>query len=88
MQNPPHHCLAHAFSDLCIAQGYGEPDPALDTTITLSGRPVVVPQGKRINMPQFTGSSFDKSEYLVYRESQHRLRYALKLKFPHQGHWH
>jgi poly [ADP-ribose] polymerase len=49
---------------------------------------VVVPQGKRINMPQFAGSSFDKSEYLVYRESQHRLRYALKLKFPHQGHWH
>ena len=39
-------------------------------------------------MPQYAGSSFDKSEYLIYKESQHRIRYALKLKFPSSGHWH
>ena len=44
--------------------------------------------GARINMPQYAGSSFDKSEYLIYKESQHRIRYALKLKFPSSGHWH
>jgi poly [ADP-ribose] polymerase 2/3/4 len=74
-----------AFADL---QGSGEPDPSKDTTISLSGRDVTVPQGKRIDMKQYSGSSFDKSEYLVYKESQHRIRYALKLKFPGQGWWH
>ena len=65
----------------------------------IEGKDVVVPQGKRINMPQYTGSSFDKvrsdstpphrtaihhpqSEYLLYKESQVRLRYIMKLQWP------
>ena len=49
------------FND--AAQGYGEPDPSKDTTLKIEGKDVVVPQGKRINMPQYTGSSFDKVWY-------------------------
>lgn len=67
--------------DSIVAKGSGEPDPSKDTTITLDGHPVVVPQGKRIPTPAFSDSNFDKSEYLIYKESQHRLRYLLKLKF-------
>jgi len=52
-----------------------------DTTIKIDGHTVTVPQGKRIPQPQFSGSNFDKSEYLIYKESQHRIRYMLKLKF-------
>ena len=48
---------------------------------------MTVPQGKRINIPQYAGSSFDKSEYLLYKESQHRIRYVLKLKWPQGTFW-
>jgi poly [ADP-ribose] polymerase len=46
--------------DSIIAKGSGEPDPAKDTTLKIDGHDVTVPQGKRINMPQYAGSSFDK----------------------------
>ena len=56
-------------------------DPKLDAKIKLEGRDIVVPQGQPIQMPKYSGSSFSQSEYLVYRESQTRIRYLLKLKF-------
>lgn len=67
--------------DSIVAKGSGEPDPSKDTTLVIDGHAVTVPQGKRIAQPQFSGSNFDKSEYLIYKESQHRIRYLLKLKF-------
>lgn len=69
--------------DSIVAKGSGEPDPSKDTTLTIDGRSVVVPQGKRIPQPQFSGSNFDKSEYLLYKESQHRIRYLLKFKWAY-----
>lgn len=56
-------------------------DPKLDVKIKLEGWDIVVPQGQPIQMPKYSGSSFSQSEYLVYRESQTRIRYLLKLKF-------
>ena len=56
-------------------------DPKDDVTITLGGKAVQVPQGKPISMPQYSSSYFSQSEYLVYKESQARIRYLLKLKF-------
>lgn len=67
--------------DSVIAKGQREPDPAADTTIVLEGKPVVVPQGKPKAMPQNSHSSFSQTEWLVYREDQVRLRYALKFQF-------
>ena len=56
-------------------------DPKDDTTLTFGDKKVVVPQGKPIPMPQYSSSHFSQSEYLVYKESQTRIRYLLKLKF-------
>jgi len=49
--------------------------------MTFDGRKVIVPQGKPVRQPQYKGSSFSESEYLIYREDQCRIRYMLKLKF-------
>ncbi|GAB6028782.1 Poly [ADP-ribose] polymerase 3 [Chamberlinius hualienensis] len=62
--------------DSVVARGTQEPDPKLDTKLILDGKEVVVPQGKPIKT-KFTKSSFDQSEYLVYKESQVRIRYAI-----------
>lgn len=65
--------------DSVLACGTQEPDSAYDVTLTLDGKPVVVPQAK----PKQTGksSSFYQSEYLIYKESQNRIRYLLLLDF-------
>lgn len=55
-------------------------DPSKDTFITLDGKQVAVPQGKPIEQPQFSDSHFGNSEYLIYKESQCRIRYLLELK--------
>lgn len=65
--------------DCVVARGTMEPDPSKDTSITLDGKKVVVPQGKPILQRQFTDSCFSQSEYLIYKESQCRLRYLLEL---------
>lgn len=67
--------------DCVVARGRHEPDPKDDTTLEFDGKEVVVPQGKPITMPQYSSSSFAHSEYLVYKESQCRIRYLLKLRF-------
>lgn len=54
-------------------------DPSKDIFITLDGKKVAVPQGKPINQPQFSDSYFGNSEYLIYKESQCRIRYLLEL---------
>ncbi|XP_059184953.1 protein mono-ADP-ribosyltransferase PARP3 [Centropristis striata] len=66
--------------DSVVARGSVEPDPSKDVIITLEGKEVAVPQGKPIDQPQFSNSSFCNSEYLIYRESQCRIRYLLELK--------
>jgi poly [ADP-ribose] polymerase len=63
-----------------VARGQNEPDPAKDITYTFDGKVVTVPQGKPVAVKAYAKSSFDQSEYLVYQESQIRLRYALQVK--------
>jgi poly [ADP-ribose] polymerase len=72
---------APAGYDSVVARGHHEPDPAEDTTLEFDGKTCIVPQGKPITMPEYQGSSFAHSEYLVYKESQCRIRYLLKLRF-------
>ncbi len=55
-------------------------DPKSDTTLMLDSKPVSVPQGKPIPT-SYASSSFQQSEYLVYKESQTRIRYMLQIKF-------
>lgn len=47
----------------------------------LDGKKVLVCQGKPILMPAYKDSSFSQSEYLIYKESQCRLRYLVQLRF-------
>lgn len=54
-------------------------DPTQDTTLELDGQRVAVPQGPPKPCPEFKNSSFSHSEYLIYRESQCRLRYLLEI---------
>lgn len=72
--------VAPTGHDCIVARGHTEPDPKDDITWTFEGKSVVVPQGSPIKQPQWQKSSFTHSEYLVYSESQVRLRYILKLK--------
>ncbi|XP_061640889.1 protein mono-ADP-ribosyltransferase PARP3 isoform X2 [Phyllopteryx taeniolatus] len=65
--------------DSVVARGHVEPDPSKDIFITLEGKKVAVPQGKPIYQSQYSGSNFSSSEYLIYKESQCRLRYLLEL---------
>jgi len=72
---------APAGFNCVIAKGWTEPDPAKDIVINIDGNQVVVPQGKPIPMNQWKGSNFTRTEYVVYKESQCRLRYLLKIKW-------
>lgn len=56
-----------------------ETDPSKDTNLILDGKKVIVPQGEPIPQPGYEGSNFDQSEYLVYKESQNRIRYMLMI---------
>jgi len=71
--------------DSIIARGHTEPDPTNDTSITIDGKEIIVPQGKPIRMEEYSNSSFTQSEYLVYREDQNRLRFLVKLKFKNHS---
>lgn len=74
---------APAGYDSVVARGSQEPDPSKDVFIELDGKKVAVPQGKAIKQQQYQGSSFFNSEYLIYKESQCRIRYLLELKFSY-----
>ncbi|XP_022104043.1 poly [ADP-ribose] polymerase 3-like [Acanthaster planci] len=67
--------------DCVIAKGRTEPDPKKETHLMLDGKKVVVPQGKPVQQTKYSNSYFSQSEYLVYSESQNRIRYMLEFKF-------
>jgi len=69
--------------DSIVARGHTEPDPKEDIKVTIDGHDVIVPQGKAITQSQYSSSSFWQSEYLVYKESQCRIRYLLKIAWPY-----
>ena len=71
-----------------VAKGHREPDPSQDVKLNLDGNAVQVSQGKPISMSDFEHSSFSQSEYLVYNESQARIRYMVTMKFSRVGAWH
>lgn len=66
--------------DSIVARGQNEPDPKHDIVFKFEGKQVTIPQGKPIAQKQYAKSSFDQSEYLVYSESQARLRYCCQVK--------
>jgi poly [ADP-ribose] polymerase len=71
---------APAGHDSIVARGHTEPDPKDDITWEFEGKKVIVPIGKPIPQKEYAKSSFTQSEYLVYKESRVRLRYALRVQ--------
>lgn len=65
--------------DSIVALGTQEPDQSQDTAIIIDGKKVVVPQGKPIKRQ--IKSNFSQSEYLLYNEAQHRIRYVCAFEF-------
>jgi poly [ADP-ribose] polymerase len=53
-------------------------DPKQDVDMTIEGRKITVPQGAP-KKSSFTSSSFHQSEYLVYKESQVRMRFVFDM---------
>ncbi|KFQ33990.1 Poly [ADP-ribose] polymerase 3, partial [Merops nubicus] len=80
-RDDPTLCQPPAGYDSVLACGRTEPDPAQDAEVLLDGKKVLVCQGKPIPMPAYKDSSFSQSEYLVYQESQCRIRYLVQLHF-------
>ncbi|XP_010133005.1 PREDICTED: poly [ADP-ribose] polymerase 3, partial [Buceros rhinoceros silvestris] len=77
----PTLCQPPAGYNSVLACCQTEPDPAQDEEVLLDGKKVLVCQGKPIPMPAYKGSSFSQSEYLIYQESQCRIRYLVQLRF-------
>ncbi|XP_071499101.1 protein mono-ADP-ribosyltransferase PARP3-like [Diadema antillarum] len=68
-------------SDCVIAKGQQEPDPSKDEKLVIDGNKVAVPQGKPVRQSKYSSSHFYQSEYLIYKESQNRMRYLCLFKF-------
>ena len=68
--------------DSVVAQGVYEPDAKGDVVFNIQGKDVVAPTGVPQRRPKYESSNFTNSEYLIYSESQVRLRYLLKLRMP------
>ncbi|KAM7040819.1 LOW QUALITY PROTEIN: protein mono-ADP-ribosyltransferase PARP3-like [Acridotheres tristis] len=77
----PTLCQPPAGYDSVLACGRTEPDPAQDVEVLLDGKKVLVCQGKPIPMSAYKDSYFSQSEYLIYQESQCRIRYLVQLCF-------
>ncbi|NXU55530.1 PARP3 polymerase, partial [Turnix velox] len=80
-RDDPALCQPPTGYDSVLACGRTEPDPAQDEEILLDGKKVLVCQGKPIPMDIYKDSSFSQSEYLIYQESQCRIRYLVQLQF-------
>jgi len=79
VKDNPRLVVAPPGFDSVLAQGQSEPDPTADIIVQMDGHDVVIPQGKPI--VNETKSKFTQSEYLLYKESQVRIRYILKMSW-------
>ena len=63
--------------DSVLAMGDTEPDAKMDKKVKMGNHDVIVPCGKPVR--RNISSSFSQSEYLVYKESQVRMRFLCEL---------
>ncbi|XP_059800531.1 protein mono-ADP-ribosyltransferase PARP3 isoform X2 [Hypanus sabinus] len=67
--------------DSVVARGITEPDPSQDKVEIIDEKRVIVPQGKPKKVKLAKNSSFSQSEYVIYQESQARLRYLVQVRY-------
>lgn len=71
------HAAPKGF-DSIVARGSTGPDTKKDVQIEIDGNQIAVPQSSAIPQTKYSDSRFDKSEFLLYKESQHRIRFMIK----------
>ena len=65
-----------------LAKGSKSPDTAEDEVVEIDGKSISVPQSKPIrNTSNAEISSFSQDEFLVYNETQQRLRFILTFRY-------
>ena len=74
-QDDPSLVQAPAGFDSVLAKG--RKAPPKDSEFNIDGKTVMVPQGKPQPVYGASCSSFEDNEFLIYAESQHRIRYIL-----------
>ncbi|XP_071552912.1 protein mono-ADP-ribosyltransferase PARP3-like [Panulirus ornatus] len=67
--------------DSIVAKGRKESDPKRYMKMNFEGKEVVVPLGKPLNQKRWSHSVFEYNEYIIYKESQARIRYMVKFSF-------
>eukprot|EP00957_Ditylum_brightwellii_P081194 6177039-Ditylum_brightwellii.AAC.1 len=77
-QDNPSLIAPPAGYDSVLAQGRFAPPEEDDVEIEIDDNKVKVPQAKPTEVMSANNSSFQHNEFLVYRESQHRIRYILE----------
>ena len=88
IRDDPSLTKAPAGFQSVVAKGRTESDSAQDAKIDLGGNSLHVAQSTPVQIPEYNNSNFMQSEYLLYQESQARIRYMLTMKFSHAGCWH
>ena len=73
--------------DSVVAQGRTEPVSYEDDTIQGDYGSITVPVGKVENRNQYSKSYFSQTEYLVYKESQVRMKYMCLIDFSNRYSW-
>mmetsp|Transcript_55329 Transcript_55329/g.83735 ORF Transcript_55329/g.83735 Transcript_55329/m.83735 type:complete len:918 (-) Transcript_55329:210-2963(-) len=61
-----------------LAKGRRQPSSSVEMTI--DGKPVTVPQGAPAEVIGAETSRFEHNEFLIYKESQHRIRYVITFR--------
>ena len=71
------------FDAILIISKHIISDPKQDVFLKMQDgkHKVCVPQAPAIKQTGFSDSNFSQSEYLVYKESQARMRYILMMEF-------
>ena len=88
VRDDPSLIKAPAGYQSVVAKGRTEPAASQDVSVELEGHSVNVAQSKPVHVPEYKDSNFMQSEYLLYQESQSRIRYMLTMNFSHAGCWH
>ena len=74
-QDDPSLIKAPTGFDSVLAKGRKAPPKVSE--LEIDGKGVMVPQGKPQPVGGAAHSSFEHNEFLIYAESQHRIRYVL-----------
>lgn len=81
--DPNLKCPPKGFHSV-VAMGRIEPNASSDMTLSIDGNEVIVPQSKPVPRKSSAMSSFTESEYVLYNDSQHKIRFVMAFEWPEE----